>query len=493
MLKFKIFFFICFLFLTACKGKDPTSSRKKGVDRHKETEEGKPTSLTKVKTSDTSSDELKPVGSLGNKLEDKKPKKVGKAGSADPVAFQEKVVTSKPTPKLDVDKPKPADTAAVVSGEKVVFDFCAFPDSLKKAIKKQLNMNCASVTLSHLAEIKQLKIENLNEQESKSLTKNYASYFPSLEDLDVSENLQMLSLPSFVAHLLPLNRLNVSKTGISDFNESICNLKKLTTLIAHYNNYKGQEVPMAVFCLSTLKVLDMSHSSIRYIDEYIYKLKNLEKLYMRGNRLMIVPFMLQTMSNLFLVDLRDNIFTPPSSLAYLFAGYRPLNALHTCEIVESSSRDRQSCQEDMLSNFECKWWHKVPFKRGYPFRRYKEMTENEFRAFTAQGQLPSKNRCYLYWLNTKYVPFTDSEKAAYLEHTINGKTIREWRVVFPTMKELWGQWYGFKTFLSYCGQSMLSADTSYGPDDHEIFPEQYYSGKWDTFPKDCEQDRYLYE
>ena len=75
-----------------------------------------------------------------------------------------------------------------------------------------------------------------------------------------------------------MSELDISGTGISDFSKNICNLKKLVSLKASHNNYKEQEIPINIFCLSQLKILDMSYSSIRYIDEYIHQLAQLEEL-----------------------------------------------------------------------------------------------------------------------------------------------------------------------------------------------------------------------
>ncbi len=369
---------------------------------------------------------------------------------------------------------------------------CAFPDSLKVSIETQLEMNCADVTADQLGQIKQLIIKNINKDELDLLhDNNYACYFTSIEKLDIAKNPQVSYLPSFVTNLSTLSELDISGTGIRDFSKDICNLKKLTSLKASHNNYKNQEVPINTFCLSQLKVLDMSYSSIRYIDEYIYRLVQLEELHMRNNKLMVVPFMLHIMSSVLLIDFTENEF-PSLSWTDSAFGYDSLNDLYNCK-DKSTTHKKTECQEDMLDNLRCSWWQELPFKRGYPFRRYKEMTDEEFAAHTAEGQFPSKDRCYLFWLNNKYTSFSEREKATYSEHTINGKTMREWRVVFPAIVEHWGDWYGFKQSFTYCGQKMLYADTTYGPDSHEIFPEQYVQETWDTVPIECQEDSHLYE
>lgn len=370
------------------------------------------------------------------------------------------------------------------------FNLCDFPNSIEQAVVKKLKKKCESVLPEDVIEITHLKIENVSEQDVKLLSKKYAMYFLTLEDLDMSDNPNMLVLPEFIVYLPKLKKLNISRTGVNTFSQNISQLSTLTTLIASHNSYENQEPPLTVFSLVDLKVLDMSYSSIRYIDEYIYKLENLEELYLAGNQLMVVPFMLQLMPRLLLIDLRDNSFGLPLDSDSVLD--ESLNTLHTCKGIEDDS-DRESCQEDMLDNFRCEWWYKLPFKRGKSFRRYKEMTNVEFEAFTAEGQLPSKDRCYLWWLNSKYMSLTESEKAVYLERTINGKTRRELQILLPAYIEHWGGWYGLNALVGVCEYEMLFADTSYLFDSQEVFPEDYYAEGWTEYPKECEMDKHLYK
>ena len=376
-------------------------------------------------------------------------------------------------------------------GKGKVFDLCDFPNSIKQAIVRKLNKKCESVLLEDIIEITHLKITNLSEQNVKLLSKQYAMYFLTLEDLDISENPNMLTLPEFVVYLPRLKKLNISRTGVSTFSQNISQLSTLTTLIASHNNYKYQEPPLAVFDLVNLQVLDMSYSSIRYIDEYLYKLENLEELYLAGSQLMVVPYMLQLMPKLLLIDLSDNNLDPYADLLEENAMLdQELNTLHTCKGIENAS-DRKSCQEDMLDSFSYQWWYKLPFKRGKPFRRYKEMTDEEFAAFTAAGELPSKNRCYLWWLNSYFIPLTEHERIPYLEHTINGKTRRELKILLTERVKAAGPAaiYPMFRFNEY---KMLYADTAYASDSQEVFPDDYYSENWHAYPIDCKQDIHLY-
>lgn len=357
---------------------------------------------------------------------------------------------------------------------------CKFPGSLKKAVEEHLKMRCADITEDHLAGIKELRVKYIFEEDLPLLSKDYAAYFTGLEKLDISKNLYMNVLPSFVTHLPSLKELNVSQTGISDFNEDICKLENLTTLIAHRNSYKNQEVPMNIFCLSRLKVLDMSYSSIRYIDEYISKLENLEELYMRDNELMTLPFMLHLLPKLVLVDFRKNEFVPWDFYVYSTGAD---NILYDCKKY-SNSEEREECREEMRANFKCNWIEKIPFQRGLPFRQYKaleDMTSAERDTFERSKPQPSKNRCYSFWFNNTFRLLPEEEKEALREKTINGKTVREWRLVYSERGKysIWRE-YG----LSVCEQIIIHSDTVHLPDHQEIFPELYYSPKWTEPPKE---------
>ena len=357
---------------------------------------------------------------------------------------------------------------------------CNFPGSLKKAVEDHLKMKCADVTEEHLAGIKELRIKYIFEEELPLLNKEYAAYFTGLEKLDISKNLYMNNLPSFVTSLPQLKELNISQTGISDFNEDICELKNLTTLLASRNSYKGQEVPMNTFCLFSLKVLDMSYSSIHYIDEYISKLEDLEELHMRNNELMNLPFMLHLLPKLVLVDLRGNVFVP-WDLYVSTTGAD--NILYDCKRY-SDSEEREECREEMQENFECNWIEKISFQRGEPFRQYKaleDMTAAERDTFERSKPQPSKNRCYSFWFNNTFRLLPEEKKEALREKTINGKTIREWRLVYSERGKysIWRE-YG----LSVCEQIIIHSDTVHLPDHQEVFPEYYYSPNWTTPPKE---------
>ena len=146
----------------------------------------------------------------------------------------------------------------------------------------------------------------------------------------------------------------------------------------------------------------------------------------------------------------------------------------------------------MFENFRCEWWYEYPFEETEPFRRYKEMTDEEYAVFKEQDE-PGKNRCYLYWLNTHYMSLSEEKKNSYSEHTINGRALRELRLVDKAMNKYWMGWFGLKATFTYCaGIRIPYADTSYDSSSHEILVEQYYTKDFDTLPTDCEMDKHLY-
>ncbi|MDE0119535.1 MAG: leucine-rich repeat domain-containing protein [Bdellovibrionales bacterium] len=345
---------------------------------------------------------------------------------------------------------------------------CSFPNSLKKAVSTSLKKECENSTLKDLHFIKSLRIE-INKGEGGLLTKKYAPYFKSLEELDISNNPTLLSLPEFVSYLPHLKKLNISRTGIKSFPKEICQLKNsLTTLLATHNNYEDQEIPMEVFCLHKLKILDMSNSSLHYIDEYIGKLSHLEELYVSGNFLLIIPHMLPTLPRLVLVDFRNN-----------YLKNEDLNSIQSCKSLEEGEREK--CQEDLLGSITCEATHELPFQRGEPLRQmYTSLVAQHEKAIIEQCEQdsvfvycpsfftkckeypdydkpqcmldvfenpreeerhrPHRDRCYLTWIGW----FVDYDKSPeLLNKTIRGQTIRELRYVSRYMQEN-------KNFYEYC-------------------------------------------
>ncbi len=361
-------------------------------------------------------------------------------------------------------------------------DFCSYPESLKKAVQSVLNSPCHLVTVKHLRLIKKITLQGLGP--NIKLKEYHAHHFVSLEEIDLSNNLSLDRLPDFVIQIPSLKKLNISKTKITNLDDRICQLENLTGLIGTHNNYDGNEVPLSVFCLSNLKVLDMSHSKIYYIDEYIHKLKNLEELHMANNDLLIVPYVLQYMPKLLLVDFTNNNFEN-----------EVINTLQDCSNHPEKTRDE--CQRELLLSFHCDWWQEFPHKRGEPFRRYKEMTDEEFAKVDARA---SRNDCYLFWLNTHLIPMPDEEKEKLYQRTsINGKFMREWKFISHLIDS---EWMGHKEGNSFwqnlyaaaigstehlwCKTKMkFEDDMSYAVSRMELEPQDYHSPNWNDPPNEC--------
>ena len=331
---------------------------------------------------------------------------------------EESVITSLAQAETQTDTSQP-----LVESENEV---CAFPAEIKQAVEKSLGKPCSAIPIDKLLAVKSLNVSHT----------------------DISD------LGPQISHLENLETLNISHTQIQNLGPELCQLKNLTTLKASHNKYEGNEMPIAIVCLSELKNLDLSYSSLQYIDEYIYYLKNLKNLNLRGNKLTSTPMLFGLMSSLVTLDLRDNQFE-----------YKSVNSLSDCSSFKENSKERKNCQEDLLEKVKCEYWYELPedcsqlkddleqkakcekakFKRGQLgnqsfIKRYEEMTGEEH--IEREDDLTAA-RCYFYWIN-HYVlfgnpddplkdPETDpkklEQKQAYLlDLTINGKTLRELRL-----------------------------------------------------------------
>lgn len=313
---------------------------------------------------------------------------------------------------------------------------CVYPKALKTSLEKELKKSCSKITTEDMTQVKKLKFEdskdisNIEPEDMKSFT--------HLSSLDLSGHKNIKEIPDFVYSLPQLKHLDISSTGISDFNSNLCRLNKLESLIGKNNSYKNNEIPFHTLCLKNLKTLDMSNSGIIYIDEYIYYLTRLQHLYMKGNSLFTAPLSLSMMNSLITLDLRENKFKEKS-----------INTLIDCTKEESS--DIEDCQEDLRSHISCEGFHRFPYNhRGEPFRRYKPMTDQEFLNLEVQGK-HTMDMCYQSWVINQggFDPFAETSgfdkegrykgrnslNAHLLSRTINGKTMREWRLALKLKKE----------------------------------------------------------
>jgi Leucine-rich repeat (LRR) protein len=73
-------------------------------------------------------------------------------------------------------------------------------------------------------------------------------YFFALEELDMSGNPKMLSIPDFVFHVPNLQKLDISMTGVHEFDKNLCQGQNLVILLSKYNIGNKQHIPVTVLC-----------------------------------------------------------------------------------------------------------------------------------------------------------------------------------------------------------------------------------------------------
>lgn len=322
-------------------------------------------------------------------------------------------------------------------------NLCSYPKSLTANIEKKLKKSCSEVQAEELVQIKSLQFGCCAEDVS-TIKWDDLKPFTQLSVLDFSGNKNIKEIPDFVYSIPKLKKLDISLTGVSNFDPKLCQLKNLEVLIGKNNSYKNNEIPFHTFCLENLKTLDMSDSSIIYVDDYIYYLSNLEKLYLKGNHLHSFPQMIKYMFGLQLVDLQNNKFSDNPEV----------NALFDCT-VHSDSEDVRDCQEDLRESLDCEFHYKFNHQRGEPFRKWKSEAGDDRYLYllnTHDGErheVDQARYCYEDWLafTGGFDSFEETsgfdeagnykgrktKNAPLLEKTINGKTIREWRLTMMTM------------------------------------------------------------
>ena len=386
---------------------------------------------------------------------------------------------------------------------------CFYPKALKTSLEKELKKSCSKITTEEMAQVKTLKFEDAKDISNIELEDLQSLIH--LSSLDFSGRTSIKEVPDFVYGLPQLKKLDISSTSISNFDSKLCQLENLEILIGKNNSYKNNEIPFHTFCLKNLKTLDMSNSGIMYIDEYLYYLTRLQQLYLKGNSLFTLPLSLSMMNSLKTLDLKENKFKETS-----------INALIDCTKEDSS--DIEDCQEDLRSHISCEGFHRFPYNhRGKPFRRYKPMTDQEFLNLEVQGK-HTMDMCYQSWVINQggFDSFTETsgfdEEGRYkgrnslnadlLSRTINGKTMREWRLALKLKKEaltsgegLWsffrqrepgdGVWFfqektgsaGYLTqfwrgFVNWCNFKRTMdnwvdvTDENHTADESEAFPEE---------------------
>lgn len=362
---------------------------------------------------------------------------------------------------------------------------CGYPEALKKGLEKSLKKYCHEIEDEDFLHVESLDLTEIEEVEDVQSWQ--IENLENLKSLSFEGNYRLFEIPEFIYNLENLTSLDISETSVSDFDSKICQLKNLKSLIGRGNRYTNQEIPFHIFCIQNLETLDLSNSNIIYIDEYIYYLSQLKNLNLEGNRLSSVPYVLEEMSiqNL---DLRNNNFENQT-----------LNRLVNCQ-------DQESCSD--LKEYVCESAsHRMQIDRGHPYRRYKNMTDEEFLK-REEGVLAQQDSCYHNWLylhggfddfeqtggfdeDGNYKGF-QTKNAHLLARTINGKTIREWRLAQMIYeKKVFGDLAGSDEFdvwefdrfkynflkwihtMSFSGCKWFGAEAVYWePHLAELFPEK---------------------
>ena len=297
----------------------------------------------------------------------------------------------------------------------------------------------------------------MNTKAGGFISKLDSKEYESITHLDLSNNPDLTQLPSFVYKMPNLIELDISNTKISDWGTEICSLKKLRKLIGTHNNYQNGEIPFNTFCVENLQILNMSHSNIKYLDEYIGKLQKLKELRLRNNQILIVPLMVQQLPEISVIDFRNNFFKDDK-----------INTLHNCNFI--SDEKEQKCREEMLETMSCIFYYEVPFLRGDPLRKmYTDLSGQNLDKFeSVDADKPmNEDQCYTSWL----VWMIDYEESPdFLEKTIRGKTLRELRYMSPYQNE------HVNPFTCYSVDWPLITD-EYEPKKMGAFP-------WEIFPEE---------
>ena len=221
-------------------------------------------------------------------------------------------------------------------------------------------------------------------------------------------------------------------------------------------------LPDFVYDMKNLEKLDISNTKIQWFDEKMCNLENLEILIgknntYKANEVPLYTFCLKSLrildmsnSSLFYIDeyigklehleeiyMSDNQFLNvpwmfqnlKNLVVYDFRNNRiensSINTLLSCK-DEESHEDRKECNEDLRHDLHCDHFHEDPalWGRGESFRKiYTDMIGQDLDEFEDYETVPRtyRNSCYTAWL----VWMIDFEEDNLLEKTILGKTIRE--------------------------------------------------------------------
>ena len=133
---------------------------------------------------------------------------------------------------------------------------------------------------------------------------------------DAKDDKKLTQIPVEVFELKQLEILNLRNNLLKSVPESITKLQNLTGLYLTSNRLT--EVPMSITKLQSLTGLDLRDNQLTEVPESIAKLQNLTGLDLSGNQLTKVPESITGLQNLTGLDLRDNRLTEvPESITKL--------------------------------------------------------------------------------------------------------------------------------------------------------------------------------
>lgn len=171
-----------------------------------------------------------------------------------------------------------------------------------------------------------------------------------LKELDLTkEYVSLAQIPIEVFELPELEVLDLSNNELASIPEAIYKLEKLTILLLGGNQFT--EIPESISNLQHLKELNLANNKITSIPTWISRLTNLTCLNLGGNQLVSIPDSISELPNLTFLNLGNNqLSSIPDSISQL----HNLTVLHLYEnkltLFPKAIYDLHSLQYLNLSN-----------------------------------------------------------------------------------------------------------------------------------------------
>jgi len=110
-----------------------------------------------------------------------------------------------------------------------------------------------------------------------------------------------------------LEYLNVSRNKLTELPASLCKLTSLRKIYVNTNQIDFSGIPAGIGKLSNLEVFSASTNNLEMIPEGVCRCGKLKKLILNGNRLITLPDAIHCLTDLELLDIRDNpeLVMPP--------------------------------------------------------------------------------------------------------------------------------------------------------------------------------------